>query len=80
MFARTKMELERNERQKQNAKTREDLIRSEMEITKLLNQIRVGEKKNLWIKKKALAFFFLFTKDSFNLIRRIVWLFVNWCG
>ena len=43
--ARAKMELERSERQKQNAKTREDLIRSEMEITRLLNQIRVGEKR-----------------------------------
>ena len=43
--ARAKMELERKERQKQNAKSREDLIKSEMEIVKLLNQIRVGEKK-----------------------------------
>ena len=43
--ARAKMELERTERQKQNAKSREDLIKSEMEIVKLLNQIRVGEKK-----------------------------------
>ncbi|MFR3815675.1 MAG: F0F1 ATP synthase subunit epsilon, partial [Turicibacter sp.] len=43
--ARAKMELERSERQKQNAKTREDLIKSEMEIAKLLNQIRVGEKR-----------------------------------
>ena len=43
--ARAKMDLERTERQKQNAKTREDLIKSEMEIVKLLNQIRVGEKR-----------------------------------
>lgn len=43
--ARAKMDLERSERQKQNAKTREDLIKSEMEIAKLLNQIRVGEKR-----------------------------------
>ena len=35
--ARAKMDLERTERQKQNAKTREDLIKSEMEIVKLLN-------------------------------------------
>lgn len=44
-LARAKMDLERSERQKQNAKTREDLIKSEMEIVKLLNQIRVGEKR-----------------------------------
>ena len=43
--ARAKMELERKERQKQNAKSREDLIKSEMELVKLLNQLRVGEKK-----------------------------------
>lgn len=44
-IARAKMDLERTERQKQNSKTREDLIKSEMEIVKLLNQIRVGEKR-----------------------------------
>jgi len=43
--ARAKMDLERSERKKQNSKTREDLIKSEMEIVKLLNQIRVGEKR-----------------------------------
>ena len=43
--ARAKMDLERIERKKQNSKTREDLIKSEMEIVKLLNQIRVGEKR-----------------------------------
>ena len=73
--ARTKMELERNERQKQNAKTREDLIRSQNFSTKY----ELVKKESL-DKKEGTCLLFLFTKDSFNLIRRIVWLFVNWCG
>ena len=43
--ARAKMELEQSERMKQNAKTREELVKSELEIIKLLNQIRVGERR-----------------------------------
>ncbi len=43
--ARAKMELEHTERKKQNAKTREELVKSEMDIIKLLNQIRVGERR-----------------------------------
>ena len=43
--ARAKMELEQSERTKQNAKTREELVKSELEIIKLLNQIRVGERR-----------------------------------
>ena len=42
--AKIKMELERNERQKQNIKNRDELIKSEMEILKLINQLRIGEK------------------------------------
>ena len=42
--AKIKMELERNERKKQNAKNREESVKSEMEILKLINQLRVGER------------------------------------
>jgi len=41
--AKIKMELEQLERQKQNAKNREELIKSETEILKLINRLRVGE-------------------------------------
>ena len=42
--AKIKMELERSERKKQNAKDREELIKSETQILKLINRLRVGEK------------------------------------
>lgn len=45
-IAKIKMELERSERQKQNAKDREELMKSEIEILKLINRLRVGEKSS----------------------------------
>lgn len=40
------MELERQNRAKQNAKTREEQIRQDLEIHKLLNQLKVGSRKS----------------------------------
>lgn len=41
--ARLKMELERAERLKQNIKNRDEMIRQELEITKLINTLKVGQ-------------------------------------
>lgn len=43
-IARLQMELEQKERQKQNIKSRDEMLRQELEINKLLNQLRVGER------------------------------------
>jgi len=42
--ARIKMDLERQERQKENIKNRDEMIRQELEITKLMNKLRVGQR------------------------------------
>lgn len=44
-IARLQMELERQERKKQNIKSREEQVRQEVEINKLMNQIRVGQRR-----------------------------------
>lgn len=43
-MARIKMDLDRQERNKQNIKSREEMIRQEVEISKLMNQLRVGQR------------------------------------
>jgi len=42
--ARIRMELDRQERHKQNIKNRDEMLRQELEITKLMNKLRVGER------------------------------------
>ncbi|MCL1950893.1 MAG: ATP synthase F1 subunit epsilon [Turicibacter sp.] len=43
--ARLRMDLEREERHKQNLKSRDEMLRQELEINKLLNKLRVGERR-----------------------------------
>jgi F-type H+-transporting ATPase subunit epsilon len=43
--AQIQMDLEQEERKKQNAQTREEELRQDMEIHKLLNQLKVGNRK-----------------------------------
>jgi len=44
--ARLKMDLEREERKKQNIKNRKEMIRQELEIKKLMNKLHVGQHLN----------------------------------